>query len=112
VTLGAFNDRVRYFALVFGGLSVIATVIARRSWQQFQDALKTPLTLYTGDVRTEPVARKRAHRAWWVRRRFLNSASGQGERRTRRLNHSLRATHFRVLQIVKFAVGRRKNGTS
>ena len=50
VISGAYNDRLWYFALVFGGVSVVAAVIARRSWQQFQDALKAPLSRYNGDV--------------------------------------------------------------
>ncbi len=36
----------------------------------------------------------------------------QPEPRTRWLNHPLTAIHLRVLQIVKFAVGLRRNGTS
>jgi hypothetical protein len=50
VAFGAFNDRLWYFALVFGGVSVVATMNARRSWQQFQDALKVPLAPDNGDV--------------------------------------------------------------
>lgn len=50
MTFGAFNDRLWYFALVFGGVSVVATMTARRSWQQFQDALKAPLAPDNGDV--------------------------------------------------------------
>ena len=47
---GTFNDRLWYFALVFGGVSVVAMVIARHSWQQFQNALKAPLAWDNGDV--------------------------------------------------------------
>ena len=50
VTFGAFNDRLWSFALVFGGLSVVATMIATRSWRQFRDAVKAPLTPSNGDV--------------------------------------------------------------
>ena len=61
VILGAYNDRVWYFALVFGGVSVVAMVIARRSWQRFQDAMKEPLSRYNGDV---PYAREWDFRYW------------------------------------------------
>ena len=50
VIFGAYNDRFLYFALIFGGVSVVAAVIARRSWQQFQEALKAPLSWCNGDV--------------------------------------------------------------
>ena len=50
VIFGPYNDRLLYFALIFGGVSVVAAVIARRSWQQFQDALKAPLSWCNGDV--------------------------------------------------------------
>jgi hypothetical protein len=61
VTFGAFNDRFGDFALVFGGLSVVATMNARRSWQQFQDALKVPLAWDNGDV---PYQREWDFRFW------------------------------------------------
>ena len=61
VTFGAFNVRLWDFALVFGGVSVVATVIARRSWQQFQDALKAPLAWDNGDV---PYQREWDFRFW------------------------------------------------
>ncbi|WP_157934014.1 hypothetical protein [Microvirga ossetica] len=37
-------------AILFGGLSVVAAMIARRSWRDFKDALKQPLTPETGDM--------------------------------------------------------------
>jgi hypothetical protein len=61
VTFGAYNDRLWYFALVFGGVSVVAAAIARRSWQQFQDALKAPLARDNGDV---PYQREWDFRFW------------------------------------------------
>jgi hypothetical protein len=61
VTFGAFNDRFGDFALVFGGVSVVATTIAWRSWQQFQDALKVPLAWDNGDV---PYQREWDFRFW------------------------------------------------
>jgi hypothetical protein len=61
VIFGAYNDRLLYFALVFGGVSVLAAVIARRSWQQFQDALKAPLSWCNGDV---PCHREWDFRYW------------------------------------------------
>jgi hypothetical protein len=61
VTFGAFNDRFGDFALVFGGVSVVATTIAWRSWQQFQDALKAPLAWDNGDV---PYQREWDFRFW------------------------------------------------
>ena len=61
MTFGAYNDRVWYFAVVFGGVSVAAMVIARRSWQQFQNALKEPLSRYNGDV---PCQREWDFRYW------------------------------------------------
>jgi hypothetical protein len=44
VILSACNDRIWYFALAFGVVSVVAMVIAKRSWQPFQNALKAPLS--------------------------------------------------------------------
>jgi hypothetical protein len=61
VIFGAYNDRFLYFALAFGGVSVIAAVIARRSWQQFQDALKVQLSWSNGDV---PCQREWDFRYW------------------------------------------------
>lgn len=61
VILGAYNDRVWYLALVFGGVSVVAMVFARRSWRQFQDVLKVPLSRYNGDV---PYQREWDFRYW------------------------------------------------
>ncbi|QRM34383.1 hypothetical protein [Microvirga sp. VF16] len=61
MTFGAYNDRLWCFAVVFGGVSVVAMLIARRSWQHFQDALKAPLTPYTGDV---PYQREWDFRYW------------------------------------------------
>jgi hypothetical protein len=61
VIFGAYNDRLLYFGLIFGGVSVVAAVIARRSWQQFQDALKAPLSWYNGDV---PCQREWDFRYW------------------------------------------------
>ena len=64
VIVGVFNDRLSYFALVLGGVSVVAGMIARRSWQQFQDALKAPLTGNNGDV---PYQREWDFRFWrWI----------------------------------------------
>ncbi|MEE1658432.1 hypothetical protein VB618_19740 [Microvirga sp. CF3062] len=59
--LGAYNDRVWYFALAFGGVSVVAIVIAKRSWRRLQDALKIPLSRYNGDV---PYQREWDFRYW------------------------------------------------
>lgn len=61
VIFGAFNDCLWYSALVFGGVSVVAAAIARRSWQQFQDALKVPLAWDNGDV---PYQREWDFRYW------------------------------------------------
>ena len=61
VTVSAFNDRLWYLALAFGGLSFVSTAIARRSWRQFQDALKTPLAPDNADV---PYAREWDFRCW------------------------------------------------
>ena len=61
MTFGAVNDRLWYFALVFGGVSVVATMNARRSWQQFQKALKAPLAWDNGDV---PYQREWDFRFW------------------------------------------------
>jgi hypothetical protein len=61
VILGTYNDRFLYFALIFGGVSVVAAVIARHSWQQFQDALKAPLSWCNGDV---PCQREWDFRYW------------------------------------------------
>ena len=61
VIFGAYNDRFLYFALVFGGVSMVAAVIARHSWQQFQDALKAPLSWCNGDV---PCQREWDFRYW------------------------------------------------
>jgi hypothetical protein len=61
VTIGAFNDRLWYLALAFGGLSLVGMTIAWRSWRQFQDALKTPLTPDNADV---PYSREWAFRYW------------------------------------------------
>jgi hypothetical protein len=61
VTIGAFHDGLWYFALAFGGLCVVATTIAWRSWQQFQDALKAPLAWDNGDV---PYQREWDFRFW------------------------------------------------
>jgi hypothetical protein len=61
VIFGAYNDRFLYFALIFGGVSVVAAVIARRSWQQFQDALTAPLAWHNGDV---PCQREWDFRYW------------------------------------------------
>jgi hypothetical protein len=61
VILSAYSGRVWDFALIFGGVSVVATVIARRSWKQFQDALKAPLAWDNGDV---PYQREWDFRFW------------------------------------------------
>lgn len=61
VIFGAYNDRFLYFALVFSGVSIVAAVIARRSWQQFQNALKAPLSWCNGDV---PCQREWDFRYW------------------------------------------------
>jgi hypothetical protein len=61
VTFGAFHDRLWYFAVVSGGVSVVAMVIAWRSWQRFRDALKAPLSRYNGDV---PYQREWDFRYW------------------------------------------------
>jgi hypothetical protein len=50
VTFVAFDDRLWYFALALGGLSVVTTMIGWRSWRKFQDALKTPLASDNGDA--------------------------------------------------------------
>jgi len=61
VIFGTYNDRLWYSAPVFGGVSVVAAVIARRSWQQFEDALRAPLSWCNGDV---PCQRKWGFRYW------------------------------------------------
>ena len=63
MTFSALSDRLWYLALALGGLSVVATTIAWRSWRQFQDALKTPLAPDNGDV---PYLREWDFR-YWVR---------------------------------------------
>jgi hypothetical protein len=37
-------------AILLGGLSVVAAMIARRSWRDFKGTLKQPLTPETGDM--------------------------------------------------------------
>ena len=61
VILGALDDRLWYLALAFGGLSVVATTIASRSWRQFQDTLKAPLAPDTSDL---PYLREWGFRYW------------------------------------------------
>ena len=61
MTYSAFDDRLWYLALGFGGLSVVATTIAWHSLRQFQDALKTPLTPDNSDV---PFLREWDFRYW------------------------------------------------
>jgi len=51
VTFSASGDRLWNFDLVLGGQSLVAMLIAWRSWRQFQDALKPP-----GTRRTEPLS--------------------------------------------------------
>ena len=66
VTVGAFSDRLWYLALAFGGLSLVSTAIAWRSWRQLQDALKTPLTPDNADV---PYSREWDFKYWlWIGR--------------------------------------------
>ena len=61
MTFGAMNDRLWDLTLVLGGVSVVATTLATRSWRQFQDALKAPLTPDTGDM---PYQREWDFRYW------------------------------------------------
>jgi hypothetical protein len=61
VTFGAMKDRLWDLTLVLGGVSVVATTLATRSWRRFQDALKAPLTRDNGDV---PYQREWDFRYW------------------------------------------------
>ncbi|WP_157934541.1 hypothetical protein [Microvirga ossetica] len=72
MTFVAFNDRLWDFALVSGGVSVVATMNARRSWRQFQDALKAPLAWDNGDV---PYQREWDFRFWRTIRRVTAGLS-------------------------------------
>jgi hypothetical protein len=48
-------------ALILGGLSVVAAMIARREWRRFEEALNFELTPDTGDT---PYLRHRDFRYW------------------------------------------------
>lgn len=43
------NDMLRFYALLFGGLSCVAIAVASFSWRRFRAYLNAPLSRYSGD---------------------------------------------------------------
>jgi hypothetical protein len=50
VSLAVFRERLWDLAIAFGGVSVVARVMARQAWKRFEASLRTDIDHDTDDV--------------------------------------------------------------